>query len=450
MSESIIDGIWESAGYVGEPRIYDEEVLFFDGKFLFIFRDLSAIPVGVESGTFEVTAEGELNVELDFDGLWNSDRTRDGWDNGGSTIGLGLDLNDNSTELVIAKETTLSKVESSTLESSVFGAWKVEGKDILAAHDTYLLFLDDGVLATATPINQLGYSTYTGLEFGTYEYSSIEQQLTISYQYDGAILNSVDNGFSPLGNNFTITPSGENYILTAEASGSSFPITNLFGARSLADAAGENYQLAETFGTAAGDQLIASTLPEVIDGGDGIDTVIYSSSKGTIQKSGDSYLVNSDTLINVERIQFSDANIALDVDGATSAGGVYRLYQATFARTPDTEGFGFWLAAADNGLSAQRMAEDFTMSAEFQTLYGVDTTDLYFSGEDIETIINGLYNNILGRDPDEEGFNFWVNVVRDKIDTLGGVLTGFSEEEENYNNTIGTIQNGMEYDLWVG
>ncbi|MDA8602682.1 hypothetical protein N9L89_07800 [Gammaproteobacteria bacterium] len=137
---------------------------------IFIFRDLSAIPVGVESGTFELTEEGKLNVELDFDGMWNSDRTRDGWDNGGSTIGL---------------------------------------------------------------------------VFGTYEYPSIEQRLTISYEYDGAILNSVDNGFSPLGNNFTIKSSGENYILTAEASGSSFSITNLFGTPSLEETEVDTEALAD-------------------------------------------------------------------------------------------------------------------------------------------------------------------------------------------------------------
>lgn len=272
MSDSVIDGIWESAGYVGEPRIYDEEILFFDGNFLFIFRDLSAIPVGVESGTFELTEEGKLNVELDFDGMWNSDRTRDGWDNGGSTIGLELDLNDSSTVMVIDKELTLSKVEFSTSAPSVFGAWKVEGKDILAANDTYLLFLDDGVVVTATPIDQLGYSTYTGLEFGTYEYSSIEQRLTISYEYDGAILNSVDNGFSPLGNNFTIKSSGENYILTAEASGTSFSISNLFGTPSLEETeldtealADGNYSLTLIVDL-LGQVIFLSDLEEIIEG----------------------------------------------------------------------------------------------------------------------------------------------------------------------------------------
>ena len=158
----------------------------------------------------------------------------------------------------------------------------------------------------------------------------------------------------------------------------------------------------------------------------------------------------TDTLINIERIQFSDAVIAFDTEGATSAGGIYRLYQATFARTPDKEGYGFWLAAADTGLSAKRMAEDFTMSAEFQSLYGVNTTDPYFTGEDVGAMITGFYNNILGRDPDQSGYDFWVDVVENKIDTVGGVLTGFSESEENYNNTIGTIQNGMQYDLWAG
>ena len=37
--------------------------------------------------------------------------------------------------------------------------------------------------------------------------------------------------------------------------------------------------------------------------------------------------------MNVERLDFSDAHLAFDVDG--NAGQIYRLYKAAFARTPD-------------------------------------------------------------------------------------------------------------------
>jgi len=43
-----------------------------------------------------------------------------------------------------------------------------------------------------------------------------------------------------------------------------------------------------------------------------------------------------DTLVSIERIQFTDGTLALDESG--NAGQAYRLYQAAFGRTPDTPG----------------------------------------------------------------------------------------------------------------
>lgn len=62
-------------------------------------------------------------------------------------------------------------------------------------------------------------------------------------------------------------------------------------------------------------------------------------------------------LTGIERRQFSDAQIAIDIDGA--GGQAYRLYRAAFDRTPDKEGVGFWMAMMDGGVEAAAVASGF-------------------------------------------------------------------------------------------
>jgi hypothetical protein len=70
------------------------------------------------------------------------------------------------------------------------------------------------------------------------------------------------------------------------------------------------------------------------------------------------------TLANVERLQFSDQTVALDIGG--NAGESYRLYQAAFNRTPDKVGLGYWIDAMDHGNSLMHVAGSFIDSAEFR------------------------------------------------------------------------------------
>ena len=143
--------------------------------------------------------------------------------------------------------------------------------------------------------------------------------------------------------------------------------------------------------------------------------------------------------------------LALDTDGATSAGGIYRLYKATFNREPDTGGLGYWINVADaETKDAVRMAEDFTWSEEFQSLYGITTIDNYGSGNDIRALIEGFYENVLGRTPDEGGLNFYTGVIESKERTVGRVLAEISDSQENYDGTIELIATGIVFDPWVG
>ena len=213
----------------------------------------------------------------------------------------------------------------------------------------------------------------------------------------------------------------------------------------------EQEDLIITSFTSGNDKFRLSGSGETVDAGSGIDMAIYSTQKSNITKTSNGYSVNGDTLINIERIQFEDADIALDTDGATSAGGIYRLYKATFNREPDTVGLGYWIAQADGDFKdAVRMAEDFTWSEEFQSLYNITTTDNYGTGTDVSELVTGFYENVLGRAPDVSGLNYYTDVIESHEKTVGRVLAEISDSPENYDNTIELIQNGIQYDLWLG
>jgi len=67
-------------------------------------------------------------------------------------------------------------------------------------------------------------------------------------------------------------------------------------------------------------------------------------------------------------IKFVDKYTSFDVAGP--AGQVYRLYQAAFNRKPDLPGLGFWIDATEHGHTIQSIAGEFLTSSEFKTLYG--------------------------------------------------------------------------------
>ena len=197
-------------------------------------------------------------------------------------------------------------------------------------------------------------------------------------------------------------------------------------------------------GTAGNDTLVAQIGNSLFSGGGGVDTVRYNASANnyTVFRQGDVFFVSdkatgkvTDTLIKVERIQFGDASLALDIDG--NAGQTYRVYQAAFDRTPDIAGLSYWIKAMDNGYSLRDIAAGFVNSAEFKTLYGANPTNA--------DIINKFYLNVLHRTPDQAGVDFWVGVLDRKADTIAGVLAGFSESAENQAALIGVIGNGIEF-----
>ena len=148
-----------------------------------------------------------------------------------------------------------------------------------------------------------------------------------------------------------------------------------------------------------------------------------------------------DTLVGIERIQFADKAIALD--NAAVGGQAYRVYKAAFNREPDAGGLGYWIAQMDSGMNMVEVAARFIDSNEFRAMYGTSPTD--------EQYLTKVYQNVLGRDPEPTGYNWWLNEIRTNPEkTRAKVLADFSESAENKAGTAQLVGQGIVYEPWVG
>ena len=190
---------------------------------------------------------------------------------------------------------------------------------------------------------------------------------------------------------------------------------------------------------------------DTINGGTGIDTAIFTGTAAshtiTVGTSTTSVVDRTsnrdgtDTLTSIERLQFSDTNIALDVAGGQNAGMAYRMYKAALNRAPDLAGLGAWTYVLDNGADVYNdLAHGFVASAEFQARYGTLSTTNF---------VTQLYNNVLGRGPDADGLAAWVGAIDQRGASREVVLYGFSESAENISYSLGLIGQGMAYTAYT-
>lgn len=207
-----------------------------------------------------------------------------------------------------------------------------------------------------------------------------------------------------------------------------------------------------------------SSSGDLFFGGDGVDTSVYRGklSEYTIAKVSDIpnahwEIPNSpkvsglrvtdktanrdgiDSLSEVERLQFSDVGVAFDTAKGENAGQAYRLYKAAFDRVPDQPGLGYWINEFDKGAWLTGVASSFIASPEFQAMYGANSTDTNF--------VKLLYNHVLHRDPDLDGYGYWMREL-DHGMSRGAVLASFSESQENIQQTAQIIANGIQYQVW--
>lgn len=192
--------------------------------------------------------------------------------------------------------------------------------------------------------------------------------------------------------------------------------------------------------TAGNDTFVLAPTNESIDGGAGIDIVIFAAERSevTLSMAGDQInssgaSTGSDQFTNVERLKFSDGTLAFDLTG--SAGQTFRLYRAAFDREPDQAGLTHNVNIMDGGLSIFDMANAFIGSAEFKQTYG--------DGIDNTTFVTLLYQNVLDRAPDQVGLDGWLAQLGSGQTDRQHVLFGFSESAENKTATAPLTDDGI-------
>ncbi len=109
-----------------------------------------------------------------------------------------------------------------------------------------------------------------------------------------------------------------------------------------------------------------------------------------------------------------------------------RLYFAFFDRSPDLEGAKHWIAAIDAGATLDEVAHYFSLSQEFINTYAGTTDDEF---------ITAVYQNVLDREPEQEGFDYWKNLLETEQLTRWGVVrfVAANQEFENSHRFLGEL-----------
>lgn len=115
---------------------------------------------------------------------------------------------------------------------------------------------------------------------------------------------------------------------------------------------------------------------------------------------------------------------------------VSRLYSALFDRNPDESGLTYWsnvMAPANIGGGGEAIggvAQAFSSSTEFQNIYGPTVSNAEF--------INLMYKNILNRDADAGGYEYWLNAIN-QTGERGEMVINFTNSAEYIAKTTTSI-----------
>lgn len=108
---------------------------------------------------------------------------------------------------------------------------------------------------------------------------------------------------------------------------------------------------------------------------------------------------------------------------------IARLYSAAFDRDPATNGLNFWVDSFEAGKSLTQIARGFYESPEFTAKYGA---------LDDEAYVRQLYRNVLGREGEQSGIEFWTGRLAAGA-ARANIMAGFAEAPENIEKTEDTF-----------
>lgn len=203
------------------------------------------------------------------------------------------------------------------------------------------------------------------------------------------------------------------------------------------------------FGLDGNDTLVGGASNDVLDGGAGDRdvAVLFAQQKNyTLTFSTDGIQVmdrrtegtGTDTLIDIEHLRFSsnptgnpNSGVLFDMtlfDGVLDASleeleTLTLLYMALYDRAPDALGLYYWATYLAAGLDIDVITQAFIDSPEAIQIYGATPT--------AAEIVDKAYENVLQRDPDPAGAQFWTSLIEQKIITPAEFFALFAEGVQN-------------------
>lgn len=194
-------------------------------------------------------------------------------------------------------------------------------------------------------------------------------------------------------------------------------------------------------GLAGNDKLTGRAGNDTLDGGAGIDTAVYTTARSnyTIVKTSAGFSVSGgsdgvDTISNVERLRFTDKNLALDLEG--NAGITAKILGAVFGASSVSNQVyvGIGLSYLDAGMSYS----DLTLLA-LNARLGAGFSDA--------AEVNLLYQNLVGVLPSSNELNYYVGLLASGQHTPASLAVMAADLDLNTSNIdlIGLQQTGIAF-----
>ena len=166
-------------------------------------------------------------------------------------------------------------------------------------------------------------------------------------------------------------------------------------------------------GDSGNDRLEGGLGSDILWGGAGLDSAVFVAKRtdvsitrevrgDLIQFKVEGSPTGQDRTWQVERLQFSDVSVALDLDG--NAGAAVRLVGTLFGmqKISDKALLGQWIDAMDRGTSLAAAVAQAVGSAQFAAAAG---------GRSNADFVNLVYKNVVGSAPDPSSFDYYVGLL---------------------------------------
>jgi hypothetical protein len=195
------------------------------------------------------------------------------------------------------------------------------------------------------------------------------------------------------------------------------------------------------------DTLTGQPGTDYFDGGLGLDIVVYSGpqERYTINKSGNRYIVSeptgsddTDNLVNIERLQFSNGKVALDVETG-NAGEAAKVIGALLGPTyvKDKSLAGIVINLLDQNYTSDAIVKLGLATPMFLGMAGSSSNTDF---------VKQVFKNVVGRPPTPSESSTYVNSLDTSTSQISLALEAARSELNAASiNLVGLIQHGLEF-----